>query len=1150
MRNVYKLCILFFCVFVSCSMLVAQNNFFNDQGANRAMPTTGERIIKPEKYRTLTANVNELRDFLWSLPEESTVLANRNLAPVLSLPMPDGSMARFRVWESSVQAPELAAKFPEIKTFLGQGIDDPAATVRFNYDPYFGFGAQILSPNGRVYIDAYARWDINNYISYYQRDNVRRSSFACSVDEVVNRTESTNAGPCLGTSLRTYRLAVSCTGEYAVAVGGGLAGPTHAAIVTSTNRITGVYENELAIRLVLIANNNLIEYLNGATDPFTNVISTTLLNQNQTNTDAVIGFANYDIGHIFTSDDNGLAQLNAVCGSGKARGATGALVLVGDGFDIDFVAHEMGHQFGANHTFNSASCASPGGSFEPGGGTTIMAYAGICASSENIQPNSDAIFHAISFDQISTYITSGGGAACPVSTPTGNTLPVIIPLENNNLSIPINTPFTLNALASDADGDAITYNWEGWDIGPAGTWPSASTSTTRPLFRTRTSKPSGSRTFPDIRVIVANYPGTGAPSAMDGLRGEVLPEVERIMKFRLTVRDNRAGGAGVVSSGEGCQGSATFMLNVVGSTPFTVTAPNSGGSWAVGCDLPITWNVAGTNTAPFNVPNVKISLSIDGGLTYPTVLVASTPNDGSHTVQVPSVTPTTLARVKVEAIGNVFFDISNNDFTITAGTGGFSFNPVSPVVISCPAPATMTASLTAAYVAPYTGNIALSATGAPTGTTVSFGTNPLTPGTPTTTVNLNNANTLSPGTYTITVTGTGTGTCVPSQSRDIVFTISGSVPSITGQPVNRLICAGSGTTFSGSATNGVSSQWQVSTDAGANWSNVTNSAIYSGAGTNTLTITGATASMNDYRYRLVVTGTCPPPAISSAATLNVVAPVVVNTQPTDKLICSGSVTTFSVAATSTETIGYQWQVSTDGGANWNNVINNATYNGAQTANLVITDATVALNNNQYRVLTNNVTCPTTSPSNAAVLRVRQLPTVGLTASSLSLLPGQTATLTATPSAPVAGGTQTFNWMFNGAPAVPAITGTSVVVDVNDLGTYQVVIQESYTAPNLVCTNQSTAITISATASTRLFIFPSPNDGRFTVSYYNNGGASTSRNINIYDSKGSRVFSRKFPISGLYTLIDLDLTTASRGIYYVVVGDATGKKLAEGKVHIR
>lgn len=1202
----------------------AQKNYFTDAGENKTTVTTGKRVIVPEKYRASSLDVAGLRNFLWSLPAEQTLSRTRAEAPVISLPMPDGTTGRFRLWESSIQAPELQAKFPEIKTFLGQGIDDPAATIRCDFNPYFGFSAQILSPNGRIYIDPYAKWDVNNYISYYQRDYKRNDRFHCGVtDEPVPEQAREDAGPCLGTQLRTYRLAIACTAEYSAAVGGSSAGPTHAAIVTSINRITGVYEAELAIRMVLIGNNNLIEYTANP-DPYTNIISTNELNTNQNNLDAVIGPANYDIGHLFTSDDNGVAQLGCVCGSGKGRGATGSPNLIGDAYDIDYVAHEMGHQFGAQHSYNSSTCASPGGSYEPGGGTTIMAYAGICASGENLQPNSDAIFHAISFDQISTYINSGQGANCAVVTSTGNTLPVITSMPANNLSIPVNTPFTLTGAATDADGDAITYNWEGWDVGPAGSsWVAAGSTTNRPLFRTRLSKTSGSRTFPDPRVIAANYPNNAAPSQMDGLRGEVLPQVERVMKFRLTVRDNRAGGGGVVSSGEGCQDGTTFQVNAVGSAPFIVISPNGGESFPGNSNQTITWNVVGTNAAPYNVANVKISLSTDGGLTFPTVLASSTPNDGSEVVVMPGVL-TSTARIKVEAIGNIFFDISNSNFTLTAPLNGFEFGTPNALSVACAGPAAPSITLNTVTSGSFVTPIVLSASNVPAGTSVSFTPGTITPGN-SSTVTLNNANTLSSGSYTITITGTA-GTTV--RTREITFIIStGTGPAITQQPQVQAVCVNTNAVFNVTAPAGLTYQWQVSTGGGpfANipgamaaaytvtsattaqsgnqyrvlitgqcntttsdaatltvnaapaitaapqnatlcvsspasfsvtatgggltyqWQESTDGTTFHAApGTNngaTYNIANIATGMNGYRYRVVVTGACAPPATSAAATLTVISPVTITDNPDDVTICETGNVTFTVAGTSTTGINYEWQVSTDGGNNYTTIANGGAYSGATTATLTVTGVAASMNNNRYRARLSNNTCTTPVPSAAAILHVDARPEITLSSSASTLLPGQSTTINAAITPPPVGATIT--WYKNNT-VIPNVTGASYLVDSVEVGEYKVRVVFDATG----CNNESQVLSIGTTESQRLFVFPSPNNGQFTLSYYNSSGSSSQQMVTVHDAHGALVYSAKVPVSGFYTLINVNLRGVARGVYVVSVGDANGKRLTKEKIIIQ
>ena len=1140
MRKIYKLSLIVLFVFGASASIFGQNKFFTYSGENVDKSTAGKREVFPQKFGGFSLDITSMKNFLWSLPTESSVNQNRNAAPIMEIPMPDGRLAKFHVWESSIMEPGLAAKFPDMKQFLGQGIDDPYATIRFDYNPFTGIHGQILSSkNGRVFIDPYTSGDINYYMSYFAKDVSSQNRFICDVPDATTLSSVSNRAEaaCLGGTLRTYRLALACTGEYAVAVNG----PTPtvpgvaAAMLTAVNRVSGVYETEVAVRMVLVSNNNLLIYLDGATDPYTNTNGVTMLGQNQTNIDAIIGSGNYDIGHVFSTGGGGVAGLGVVCTGSKARGVTGLTNPVGDAFYIDYVAHEMGHQYSGNHTFNSVTSNCGGGNrnggtaYEVGSGTSIQAYAGICGA-DNIQPNSDPFFHAISLDEISNHINGTGNCATP--TATGNTLPVINPLINNGLTIPINTPFTLNGTASDANGDALTYCWEEWDLGPGGAWNGGATSTTAPLFKSRIPKTTGERTFPDIAVIVAGFPANPA-ATMGGLKGETMPTVARVMNFRLTVRDNRAGGGGTVSSGTGgCQTSTPFVVNVAGSAPFAVTVPNGGESYSAGSAQTITWDVAGTNAAPFNVANVRISLSTDGGLTYPTLITASTPNDGSESFVLPCITNNTV-RIKVEAIGNIFFDISNTNFSIQQG---FDFNTPASLTSGCPVPTSMSVTLGSLTGCGFSTPIVLSESGVPSGTTVSYSANPVAPGS-SSIVTLNGTNTLIPGTYTITITGTA-GTV--TKTRNLTFIIStGASANINTQPFNQTACLATTASFTVGAANAVGYQWQVSTAAIPAFTDI------SGATNPIYTITGVTLPMNGNQYRVIANASCGASATSSPALLTIVSPVTISAQPVALVICSGSNASFSVAGSSSQTIVYQWQENI--GSGFSNISNGGIYSGANTNTLTITGATSSMNTYQYRCQLSNTSCMIPTSSASVLLTVRQLPTVTLTALPLtSLLPGQTTTLTATPSAST-GGVLVTSWFFNTTGI--ANVGNTRQVNIEQVGDYQVKIAETWPS-SLVCQNQSAVVSIIPVVSSKLFIFPSPNDGRFTVSYYNNGGTATKRKIIIADAKGAIVYNGEFSITGAYTLININLEKANTGIYIIAVGDAAGKRLAVGKVHIR
>jgi uncharacterized repeat protein (TIGR01451 family) len=615
----------------------------------------GERLIVPDSYRPLRLNPDALTTILQAASLEFSTAAD---PVVLSLPLPDGGFSRFQIVESPVMAPELAAKFPEIKTYAGRGLDEPAAITRFDWTPH-GFHAMILSPEGTVYIDPFSRNDTTHYLSYapqdYQRDTgfVELGPLGDNTEVEGLLTELRAAGSVLssGDELRTYRLAMAATGEY-TQFHGGTVPDALAAIVTAMNRVNGIYERDVAVRMELIANNDLIIYTNGATDPYTNNNGFLMLGENQTNLDAVIGNPNYDIGHVFSTGGGGIASLGVPCRTGlKARGVTGLSSPIGDPFYVDYVAHEIGHQYGANHTFNgnAGSCAgnrNASTAYEPGSGTTIMAYAGICGS-QNIQPNSDDHFHTESIDEMRAYTVAGSGNSCATITTTGNSPPVVD--GGSDYTIPLDTPFTLTGSATDPESDPLTYNWEQFDLGPAG-HPNSPVGNA-PLFRSFSSLATPSRTFPQITDIVNNTQTIG----------EILPFYDRGMIFRFTVRDNNvAPSAGGVASDQ-------VEVTVTDSAgPFLVTAPNTAVTWSTGTLEHVTWDVANTDLAPVSCAAVDLRLSTDGGFTYPVTLASGVPNDGSEMVTVP-IELTTSARVQVSCADNIFFDISDADFTIEAG---------------------------------------------------------------------------------------------------------------------------------------------------------------------------------------------------------------------------------------------------------------------------------------------------------------------------------------------------------------------------------------------------------------------------------------------------------------------------------------------------
>ena len=634
---------------------------------DRKSVSNTNRSWLPNKYETFSLDVSSMKYFLASAPIESTV-STRQSAYIIDLPMPDGNFNRFNLVESSVVEKELADAYPYIKTYSGQGIDDPTATIRFDMTQ-FGFHGYILSSSGTIYIDPVTLQNTEKYLVFYKHDlPVAQHKFECLVELPDEKRELNNdhfkiyqpsSAMSIGSQLRTYRLALAADYEYTAYYGGTRAGAL-AGMVTTMNRVNGVYERELGIHMNIIGNDTLLIYTT-TSDPYTDSDGNAMLGQNTTTCNSVIGSANYDIGHVFSTGGGGIAGFGCVCGSNKAEGVTGSPDPIGDAFNIDYVVHEMGHQFGADHTFNSTTSSCQGNrvsssAYEPGGASTIMGYAGICDPND-LQQNSDAYFHTKSFDDIVAFSQTGSGNTCAIISATGNHAPVIS-FPTTAHTIPYLTPFKLTATGSDPDGDPLTYCWEEYDLGPSCNMNSPVGNA--PSFRSFNPTSSPTRLFPALYNILHNIDGTG----------EIKPGYNRSLKFQCTARDNRAGGGGVTHS------PTTTLLNVDSTgIPFAITYPNTSIIRIVGAVDSVKWNVGFTDVAPINTPFVNIYLSFDNGQTFPTILGTSVPNSGSYVYIVPN-NVTNAARIMVEGEGNVFFDINNRAFTITDPTG-IHENPVS-----------------------------------------------------------------------------------------------------------------------------------------------------------------------------------------------------------------------------------------------------------------------------------------------------------------------------------------------------------------------------------------------------------------------------------------------------------------------------------------
>lgn len=597
-----------------------------------------------------------------------------NESPVIvSFPNLNGGYDAYKMFEASNFEEELKVNFPEINSYVGYALNDKSSVLRISVDPR-GVHGMIFRGNGDT--EFFTPISKNGVVhAFYKSDRNKgadknKKPFTCTTpdEELVfdNVNKSGNTTFASDGRLLTFRAAISCTGEYAQYHGGTVAGAL-AAINTTITRVNAVYERDLAIRMVVIGNNNLVVYTNPDTDPYT----TNYNSQVQSTLTSVIGNANYDVGHLFVfAGDNGNAGcIGCVCvnptgGTPLAKGSafTAADPPEGEKFDIDYVAHEYGHQFGGRHTFSHARETSSVAQREVGGGTTIMGYAGI--TGQNAQMASDDYFHAGSIDQIQVNMV---GKTCPTSTPITHSAPIVN--AGTNYTIPISTPFVLTGSATDAGGGALTYCWEQYDTmldSQTGAASAASpTKESGPNFRSFRPTTSPTRYFPTMSAILNN----STTSAGSDIIVEALSSVARTLNFRLTVRDN------VLNGGQTNFGNMTVTVDGTRG-PLTVTSQNTAGiSYNVNSTQTITWAVNNTNAISGGA-NVDILITTDNGQTW-TTLLANTPNDGSQAVTMPS-TPAPYCRIMVKASNNIFFNVNTQNFsvgyTITTTCNSYTFN--------------------------------------------------------------------------------------------------------------------------------------------------------------------------------------------------------------------------------------------------------------------------------------------------------------------------------------------------------------------------------------------------------------------------------------------------------------------------------------------
>ncbi len=1130
MRKLYKIALVIALANIFPVTLLAQDYW--SLGSKTNVASTDKAVARqsfPSQFEVYNLNIAPLRQQLFSI----TGTQARSQSAIISLPNADGQLEQFEVFEASNFDAELQAKYPEIRAYSGKGLTDKGAILKLSISAK-GLQTMVSRLNGQPteYMEPYSA-DHAVYAVFKSQRNKGGLPWVCSTPDAALATDLMNQGDGLNRLesgagvLRTFRLAQSCNGEYAN-WHGATSSAQEALVIAAFNatytRVNGCLEKDLGLHLNLVAASTQVIYYNPSTDPYTSLGNWN--NQLMNTLNSVLGDAAFDIGHMFGASGGGgnAGCIGCVCnntlstGGGandsyKGAGITSPAdgIPQGDNFDIDYVAHEIGHQLGGRHTFTHNS---EGGTLansaqrEPGSGITIMGYAGI--TSYDAAPHSIDVFHSFSINQIENNMVT---RACAVSTniSANNATPVAGPLTNR--TIPKSTPFALTGSATDANtNDVLTYSWEQNDPTTSLTGsnsPASETKSAGPNWLPFKPTTSPTRIFPQLSTILAGNSVTGPlPGGDAGANIEALSSVARTLNFRLTVRDNRPYSS-TAPMAVGQTAFADMQVTVDGSTgPFLISSQNTAVSYEANSSQTVTWSVNGTTGAPVNCANVKISFSTDGGQTFPTVLAASTANDGSETITIPA-SLTTTGRIKVEAIGNIFFDINNASITITAPPVGFTFDSPGPIVAACPTPATVSATLKATYTGGHTNPITLTSTVTPAGPVVTLTPATLTTTTTSTMVNITNANTLAPGNYTVTVTGTSAG--APTQTRQIVFTITSSTPTITTQPANQSVCLGSNASFSVSSPDATGYQWQVNTGAG--FTNISNAAPYSGAATNMLTITGVTAAMNSYKYRVIASTICGG-TTSGEATLTVIIPATITTQPASLAICEGANTSFSVAATTgAGTLTYQWQFSTDAGTSWTNIP------GATNASFTQTAVPVGQNGYHFRVIV-SAGCGSVTSSHA-ILTVNAYPVVDFTAASVVCASDQAFALTATPAGGVFAGTGV-----SGSTFTPSAAGIGVA-------------NVSYTATNAGCiATASRLIAVNECPERRLrlnefpavVVYPVPNNGSFDIRL--NTELYTRVGIRVFNSAGQLMKSQDANGLRYGSIIHVDITHVPTGVYQV------------------
>ncbi|HEX8563570.1 MAG TPA: zinc-dependent metalloprotease family protein [Flavobacterium sp.] len=1026
-----------------------------------------QRLSFPTQFSLVGSDLAVMRQALISAPRRF----QSTKGIIVSLPNANGGIERFELFEASNFEPELQAQFPDIRAYAGKGIDDKMATVRMSIDPK-GIQAMIFRVGSKnEFIEPYSE-DGTTYAVYRSSRNKGSLPFTCSTEDFAMERSVSNDFTSRSDSgqLLTFRLAMSCNGEYTAYHGGTVAGAL-AAINATITRVNGVFEQDLAIHLSIIANTTAVIYTNASTDPYTTMAQWN--NQLQSTLTANIGEANYDVGHMFGATGGGgnAGCIGCVCNTGKGRGITSPAdgIPMGDNFDIDYVAHELGHQFGANHTFSN-NVEGTDVNVEPGSGSTIMGYAGITA--QDIQAHSDDYFVYASIKQIQDNMAT---KTCPVATTIPGDAPVIN--AGANYTIPKSTPFVLNGSGTDADGDTLTYCWEQNDSATSQTGANSQASPTKaggPNWRSYDPVATPQRYFPPLARVINNQ----LTSTFNGITTEAVSSVARNLNFVLTGRDH------VLGVGQTHTDGMTVTVNGTAG-PFLVTAPNTAISYEAGSNQTVTWDVAGTTANGVNAAFVDIMLSTDGGFTYPILLASEVPNDGSEVITTPNVIGTTN-RIMIKGYNHIFYDISNTNFSITAPAATFA---IDYSMSAGQQNKTACSGEGVAYTIPYTvlngfsGATSFSVAGQPAGSTVTFSPTTMNAtGNVTMSVDMGTA---AAGFYTMTVTATSGAT---SKTVNLYLKYGFNLVALTS-PADLAVAQNTNVTLTWTADpNAILYDVQVADDVA--FTNIINAVTVSGT---SYQISGLMEAHN-YFWRVM------PKNAQCAGTFS----------------GARKFTTGVVACSSTSSANVPLPISAVGTPTINSTVNIPTG-----VNISDVNITMAVNHTWI----NDLTATLIAPSGTQVI-LYDGPCVSDSILNINATFDDSGAVVVCGTNPgISGTVKSLQLLsaFNGQNS--AGTWTLKIKDNfnQDGGSLQ-----SWSLN--ICTTTE-ALAVDENTLTNFVIYPNPNSGTFNVQFSSASGDNVK--INVYDIRGREIFARTYQNNGLFNE-NLQLENASAGIYLVTV----------------